>query len=159
MLARLSRRGRPLYRTTSAPCAPVNPNSSYQAGTWIKPRRVIPKVERHPGELYSRVGFIVRNMSCPAERALAFCNKRGTGEQWLKEGKGAIKWMRLSCRTFAANAVRLKLHALAYKDGWEYREPSTSRMWASSKFRKLLPSTSVQGSSGESRLGRPNRQP
>ena len=34
-----------------------------------------------------------------------------------KEGKGAIKWTRLSCRTFAANAVRLQLHALAYNLG------------------------------------------
>jgi hypothetical protein len=38
-------------------------------------------------------------------------------EQWIKEGKGAIKWTRLSCRTFAANAVRLQLHALAYNLG------------------------------------------
>ena len=34
-------------------------------------------------------------------------------EQWSKEGKGAIKWTRLSCRTFAANAARLQLHVLA----------------------------------------------
>jgi Transposase DDE domain group 1 len=58
--------------------------------------------------------FIVTNMSRPAERVLAFYNKRGTCEQWIKEGKGAIKWTRLSCQTFAANAVRLQLHALAY---------------------------------------------
>ena len=51
------------------------------------------------GELYPRLGFIVTNMSRPAERVVAFYNKRGT---------------RLSCRTFAANAVRLQLHALAY---------------------------------------------
>src|SRR5499433_3778164 len=89
-------------------------NFSYQAGTWIKPRRVIAKVEWHPGELYPRVGFIVTNMSRPAERVVAFYNKRGTCERWIKEGKGAIKWTRLSCRTFAANAVRLQLHALAY---------------------------------------------
>jgi hypothetical protein len=38
----------------------------------------------------------------------------GTCEQWIKEGKVAIKWTRLSCRTLAANAVRLRLHALAY---------------------------------------------
>jgi hypothetical protein len=43
--------------------------------------------------------------------------KRGTCEQWIKEGKGAIKWTRLSCRSFAANAVRLQLHALAYNLG------------------------------------------
>src|SRR5436190_17630361 len=42
---------------------------------------------------------------------------RGWFEQWIKEGKGAIKWTRLSCRTFAANAVRLQLHALAYNLG------------------------------------------
>jgi len=89
-------------------------NFSYQAGSWTKPRRVIAKVEWHPGELYPRVGFIVTNMSRPAERVVAFYNKRGTCEQWIKEGKGAIKWTRLSCRTFAANAVRLQLHALAY---------------------------------------------
>jgi hypothetical protein len=53
----------------------------------------------------------------PAERVVAFYNKRGTCEQWIKEGKGAIKWTRLSCRTFAANAVRLQLHALAYNLG------------------------------------------
>src|SRR5215831_12544903 len=76
-------------------------NFSYQAGTWTTPRRVIAKVEWHPGELYPRVGFIVTNMSRPAKRVVAFYNKRGTCEQWIKEGKGAIKWTRLSCRTFA----------------------------------------------------------
>jgi hypothetical protein len=89
----------------------------YQAASWSKPRRVFAKVEWHPGELYPRVGFIVTNMSRPAERVVAFYNKRGTAEQWIKKGKGAIKWTRLSCRTFAANAVRLQLHALAYNLG------------------------------------------
>ena len=32
-------------------------------------------------------------------------------------GPGAIKWTRLSCRSFNANAVRLQLHALAYNLG------------------------------------------
>ncbi len=35
-------------------------------------------------------------------------------EQYIKEGKNAIKWTRLSCRKFRNNAVRLQLHALAY---------------------------------------------
>jgi hypothetical protein len=90
---------------------------SYQAASWSKPRRVIAKVEWHPEDLFPRVGFIVTNMSRPAERVVAFYNKRGTCEQWIKEGKGAIKWTRLSCRTFAANAVRLQVHALAYNLG------------------------------------------
>jgi hypothetical protein len=36
-------------------------NFTYQAGSWPKPRRVIAKVEWHPGEFYPRVGFIVTN--------------------------------------------------------------------------------------------------
>ena len=63
------------------------------------------KVEWHPGELYPRVRL--------HERVVAFYNQRGTAEQW-KEGKNAVRWTRLSCRSLEANAVRLQLHALAY---------------------------------------------
>jgi hypothetical protein len=87
---------------------------SYQAGSWGKKRRVVAKVEWHPGELVPRVGFIVTNLSRPAERVVAFYNQRGKAEQYIKEGKYAIKWTRLSCRKFRDNAVRLLLHALAY---------------------------------------------
>ena len=90
---------------------------SYRARSWNKPRRVVAKVEWHPGELYPRVGFIVTNLARPAERVVAFYNQRGTAEQWIKEGKGAIKRSRLSCRSLVANAVRLQLHALAYNLG------------------------------------------
>ena len=34
----------------------------YQAASWDKPRRVIAKIEWHPGELFPRVGFIVTNL-------------------------------------------------------------------------------------------------
>jgi hypothetical protein len=57
---------------------------------------VVAKVEWHPGELYTRVGFIVTNLSRPEERVVASHDKRGTCEQWSKEGKNAIKWTRLS---------------------------------------------------------------
>ena len=87
---------------------------SYQAGSWDRKRRVVAKVEWHPGELYPRVGFIVTNLSRPAERVVAFYNHRGTAEQYIKEGKNAIKWTRLSCRGFRNNEVRLQLHTLAY---------------------------------------------
>ena len=87
---------------------------SYQAGSWDRKRRVVAKVEWHPGELVPRVGFIVTNLSRPAERVVAFYNLRGKAEQYIKEGKNAIKWTRLSCRKFRDNAVRLQLHALTY---------------------------------------------
>jgi len=61
-----------------------------------KPRRVIVNVEWHPGELYPHVGYIFTNMARSAENVVAFYNKRGTCEQWIKEGKGAIKWTWLS---------------------------------------------------------------
>jgi Transposase DDE domain group 1 len=51
----------------------------------------------HRGELYLRVGFIVTNLARPVERLVAFYNHRGTCEQYIKEGKGAVKWTRLSC--------------------------------------------------------------
>jgi hypothetical protein len=60
---------------------------SYRAGSWSKPRRVVAKVEWHPGELYPRVGFIVTNMTRPPERVVAFYNQRGTAEQHITEGK------------------------------------------------------------------------
>ena len=66
-------------------------------GSWTKPRRVVAKVEWHQGELYPRVGFIVTNLTRPAERVSAFYNGRGTAEQWIKEGKNAVSWTRLSC--------------------------------------------------------------
>ena len=87
---------------------------SYQAGSWNTKRRVVAKVEWHPGELCPRIGYIVTNMARPAERVVAFYNQRGPAEQHIREGKNAVKWTRLSCRTFRNNAVRLQLHALAY---------------------------------------------
>src|SRR4051794_25692449 len=80
-------------------------------------------------------------MSRPAERVVAFYNKRGTCEQWIKEGKGAIKWTRLSCRTFAANAMRLQLHALAYNLGNFMRTlamPKTVERWSITSLREKL---------------------
>ena len=116
-------------------------NFSYQAASWTKPRRVIAKVEWRPGELVPRVGFIVTNMSRPAERVVAFYNKRGTCEQWIKEGKAAINWTRLSCRTFAANAVRLQLHALAYNLGNFLRTlatPEPIKDWSLTSLKEKL---------------------
>ena len=54
------------------------------------------------------------SLTRPATRVVAFYNQRGTCEQWIKEGKNAIKWTRLSRCSFAAKSVRLQLHALAY---------------------------------------------
>ena len=114
---------------------------SYRAQSWNKPRHVVAKVEWHPGELYPRVGFIVSNLARSAEGIVAFYNQRGTCEQYIKEGKNAIKWTRLSCRTFAANAVRLQLHALAYNLANFMRTlamPKTAEPWLLTSLREKL---------------------
>ena len=68
----------------------------YRAGSWDRARRVVAKVEWHRGELFPRVGFIVTNMTAGPEGAVRFYNGRGTAEQWIKEGKYALNWTRLS---------------------------------------------------------------
>ena len=89
----------------------------YQAKSWDHPRRVVAKVEWHRGELFPRVGFIVNNLSTKPEGVVHFYNGRGTAEQWIKEGKYALNWTRLSCHRFVANQVRLQLFILAYNLG------------------------------------------
>jgi hypothetical protein len=110
----------------------------YQADSWDKPRRVVAKVEWHQGELFPRVGFIVTNMSAKAEGVIHFYNGRGTAEQWIKEGKYALNWTRLSCRYFVSNQVRLWLFVLAYNLGNFLRRlvlPRKIRRWS---LRNLL---------------------
>ena len=50
-----------------------------------------------------------------AQRRVLFRrSNEGGWRQWIREGKQALRWTRLSCRAFRANAVRLQLFALAY---------------------------------------------
>jgi hypothetical protein len=51
------------------------------------------------------------------EGLVHFYNGRGTAEQWIKEGKYALNWTRLSCHRFVANQVRLQLFTMAYNLG------------------------------------------
>ena len=81
---------------------------------WKKPRRVVAKVQWHAGELFPRIGFIVTNLRWKSSNVVKFYNGRGTAEQWIKEGKYALNWTRLSCSSFAANQVRFQLFLLAY---------------------------------------------
>ena len=113
----------------------------YQAGTWDRPRRVVAKIEWHKGELFPRVGFIVTNLRRSAYRVVKFYNGRGTAEQWIKEGKNAIKWTRLSCHDFVDNQVRLQLFALAYNLGNFLRRlalPRSVKHWSLTTLREKL---------------------
>ena len=104
---------RPRGRPSHAPLVRYR-SFEYQAVSWSRPRRVIAKVEHHLGELFPRVGFIVTTLTGTNRAVVRFYNQRGTAEQWIKEGKAATHWTRLSCHRFRANEVRLLLGVIAY---------------------------------------------
>ena len=106
---------------------------SYRAKSWKYPRRVVAKVAWHRGELFPRVGFIVTNLALAPQGVVHFYNGRGKAEQWIKEGKYALNWTRLSCHRFVANQVRLQLFILAYNLGNFLRRlalPDVIRDWS-----------------------------
>ena len=114
---------------------------AYQAQSWHLPRRVVAKVEWHQGELFPRVGFIVTNLSYPPKGIVRFYNGRGTAEQWIKEGKYALNWTRLSCHKFVANQVRLWLFVLTYNLGNFMRRlvlPEDMKHWTLSSLQTRL---------------------
>ena len=101
----------------------------YQAASWNEGRRVVAKVEFHFGELFPRVGFIVTNPTAESRVVVRFYNKRGTAEQWIKEGKQAVAMTRLCCHRFRANQVRLWLSVLAYNLGNLWRRLAAGADW------------------------------
>ena len=116
----------------------------YQAASWGKARRVVAKVEHHQGELFPRVGFIVTNLTLPSRAVVRFYNKRGTAEQWIKEGKQAVKMTRLSCHRFRSNEVRLWLTIIAYNLGNLWRRlvlPQRIGNWSLTSLQQRLVKT------------------
>jgi len=131
---------RPVGRPSRAPKR-IYESFTYQAKSWDRARRVVAKVEWHQGELFPRVGFIVTNLSRSDEGVVKFYNGRGTAEQWIKEGKNAVKWTRLSCHDFVDNQVRLQLFALAYNLGNFLRRlalPQSVKHWSLTTLREKL---------------------
>src|SRR5574337_362462 len=123
---------RPRGRPSHAPLVRYR-SVQYQAASWDRPRRVIAKVEHHLGELFPRVGVIVTTLTGPNRAVVRFYNQRGTAEQWIKEGKEATHWTRLSCHRFRANEVRLLLGVIAYNLGNLLRRlalPLAIRSWS-----------------------------
>jgi Transposase DDE domain group 1 len=116
----------------------------YKAASWKTARRVVAKVEHHAGELFPRLGFIVTNLETPSRAVVRFYNKRGTAEQWIKEGKQAVKMTRLSCHRFRSNEVRLWLSLIAYNLGNLWRRlalPKKIENWSLTSLQQRLVKT------------------
>jgi hypothetical protein len=97
--------------------------------------------QQQAGELFPRVGFVVTNLKRSPERVVKFYNGRGTAEQWIKEGKNALKWTRISCRRFKDNQAWLQLFILAYNLGNFLRQLALLRpvrTWTLTTLREKL---------------------
>ena len=101
-------------------------------------------MEHHRGELFLHVGFIATNMALPSRSVGRLYSKRVTAEQWIKEGKLATHWTRLSCHRFRANEVRLQRSMLAYDldDLWRrlVLSPRTKR-WSLTSLQQRMVKT------------------
>ena len=131
---------RPRGRPSRAPLVRYR-SFQYQAASWDRPRRVIAKIEHHLGELFPRVGFIVTTLTGTNRAVVRFYNQRGTAEQWIKEGKAATHWTRLSGHRFRANEVRLLLGVIAYNLGNLLRRlalPVTIQSWSLTSLQQQL---------------------
>ena len=84
----------------------------YAAHTWPHPRRVILKAEvTAEGE---NPRFIVTNLSGDREALYDLYAQRGESENRIKELKNDLRIDRTSCHRFAANQLRVLLHAAAF---------------------------------------------
>ena len=90
------------------------------------------------------MGFIVTNLETPSRAVVRLYNKWGTAEQWIKEGKQAVKMTRLSCHRFRSNHVRLALSLLAYNLGNLWRRlalPKRIENWSLTGLQQRLVKT------------------
>ena len=90
------------------------------------------------------MGFIVTTLETDSRAVVRFYNKRGTAEQWIKEGKLAVKMTRLSCHRFRANEVRLWLSVIAYNLGNLWRRlglPTRIDTWSLTSLQQRLMKT------------------
>jgi hypothetical protein len=86
--------------------------TSYQAGTWDRERRVVYKAEAL--EKGPNTRFVVTDHTEPPLDLYDYYVDRGQSENYIKDFKNALAADRLSDHRFFANYGRLLLHAAAY---------------------------------------------
>ena len=105
---------------------------------------MVAKVEFHFGELFPRVGFIVTNLEATSRAVVRFYNKRGTAEQWIKEGKQAVKMTRLCCHRFRVQRSAAVAELIAYNLGNLWRRlalPKQIENWSLTSLQQRLVKT------------------
>ena len=85
----------------------------HRARSWNKRRRILVKIE--VGPLGTNIRFVITNRCGQAQEIFHLYDERGECENQIKQYKRGVSGDRLSCHSYAANAFRLQLHALAYQ--------------------------------------------
>ena len=101
-------------------------------------------MEFHFGDLFPRVGLIVTNLQTDSHAVVRSYNMRDMAEQWIKEGKQAVKMTRLSCHRFRSNEVRLCLSVIAHNLGNLWRRvvlPRRIEKWSLTSLQQRLVKT------------------
>ncbi len=52
-------------------------NFRYRAGTWKKERRIVAKIEQHPGELFARIGYIATSLKQGNKQIVKYLQQGG----------------------------------------------------------------------------------
>jgi hypothetical protein len=89
-------------------------STRYQAGTWMRSRRVVIKVEVSNQGVNTR--FVVTDLEQARTKGLYqhISCARGQAENEIKDHKLSLKSDRTACHRFAANQFRFLLHSAAY---------------------------------------------
>ena len=104
--------------------------TTYQAGSWEIPRRIVYKAEALAKGPNTRFVVTNRPVDVTAQAIYDDYVARGESENWIKDLKNHCFADRLSCHTFAANQFRLLLHAAVY--------------WLLDTLRRWLMSTGIE---------------
>jgi Transposase DDE domain group 1 len=127
---------------TSVFSGQLTPASTRVSGGLLGPATADGRQDRaSPPKLFPRVGFIVTTLTGTNHAVVRFYNQRGPAEQWIKEGKAATHWTRLSCHGFRANELRLLLGVIAYNVGNLLRRlvlPPAIQSWSLTSLQRRL---------------------
>jgi len=90
--------------------------TTYQANSWVKPRKVIIKSVRPAGELLFTHSFFVTNLvdAFSPEAIISTYQKRGTMENYIKEAKNGFAFDKMSSHSYQVNEVKMMMSLLAY---------------------------------------------
>ncbi len=111
------------YQADESRTVMVYAEMKHQAKSWEVERRIVIKAQRTP--VGPDMRFLVTNSKLTPKGVYEEYSQRGQAENFIKDFKRGVLGDRLSCHRFAANALRLLLHAVAYQLMHELRRLAT----------------------------------